>query len=270
MPKKPIKKKCDNDKFYTKPEVAEMCVGFLRNTLGIESYYVIEPSAGGGSFSSLLDCLAMDLVPEKEDIIQKDFFEWNSKGLPDKLLLLGNPPFGSANSLSKAFISHGIKEGVSTIAFVLPNTFRKYTTQKVFPSDWKLIGEMELPSQSFTLQGRDYHVPCVFQVWSCVEDGDDLREIKGREYTNDFSFVRKNANPDLFIFGAAPSKILRPEDVSKNNRGYYLTVTGDLDTFKGKAKNIDWKQFGNSSVNGGVSWFTKTEIVKVWEEYYGS
>lgn len=269
MPKNPIKKKSKDDKFYTKPAVAKECIDFLKCFIK-EDVLWIEPSAGNGSFSSQVDCLAYDIKPESENIMQQDWLSYKHTS-SGEWVMFGNPPFGSRNILTKKFILKGIEQGCTYIGFVLPSVFEKYTNQTIFPDNWKLLGEMILPVNSFLLDGEDYHVPCVFQVWSCSEDfTQNYRNVKGKEFTDKFSFVKKHECPDLFMFGAAPTKLISPDEVCKNNRGYYLTTKSPLDTFISQVKAINWKQYGKSSVNGGVSWFTKSEIIEIWEKHYGS
>ena len=273
MPKKKIVKKCENDKFYTKPDVAEMCLSFTKFTMGktFNTLEWVEPSAGNGAFSSLLECNAYDILPEKDGILEQDWFKYKHKG-SGSWGVIGNPPFGSRNSLSKKFIKHSIEEGCSVICFVLPKVYQKYTLQKVFPLNWKLIGEMELPHKSFTLEGEDYHVPCTFQIWveSSLSSKSCLRSVKGTEYCEDFAFTKKGVG-ELFMFGASPTKLIPSESVKENNRGYYLTSNISNDNLLHKIKQIEWKSRGKSSVNGGVSWFTKSEIIEIYKEkYYGS
>ena len=56
------------DKFYTQVEVAKECIDLVPelNTYDL----IIEPSAGHGSFSSQLNCIAYDIEPENKDIIK--------------------------------------------------------------------------------------------------------------------------------------------------------------------------------------------------------
>lgn len=55
------------DKFYTKEKTAKECISLIPE---LDTYdLIIEPSAGNGSFSSLLDCIAYDIEPEAESIV---------------------------------------------------------------------------------------------------------------------------------------------------------------------------------------------------------
>lgn len=265
MPVKPIEMKDTLDRFYTKDDVAKMCIDVVLDMFGEESLFV-EPSAGGGAFYHQLpeNKIGVDLSPSASGIIQSD---WLQFAVPENCIVMGNPPFGTRNSLTKAFIKHSLPKA-KVIAFILPSSYRKETTQAVFPQGWILAYSEQLPENSFLFDGEDYHVPCVFQVWvkkDFSEGLTDLRESsKVKVKTADFFFTKKE-EADFFVFGASPSKIIEKELVLPNNRGYYIKqLEGDVrDTFL----QIDWKAHANSSVSGGVAWYTKQEIINIYEEH---
>lgn len=128
---------------------------------------IIEPSAGSGAFSKQLKgCIALDLLPEDKSIIKADFFNWHPvPGIArSSILVIGNPPFGRQCSLALKFCAHAA-EFASSIAFVLPKSFKKTTIKNRMPKNFHLLLEKELEDNSFTLDGVDYSVPCVFQIW---------------------------------------------------------------------------------------------------------
>tara|TARA_B100002019_G_C21252797_1_gene592140 strand:+ start:1167 stop:1967 length:801 start_codon:yes stop_codon:yes gene_type:complete len=260
-------KKCVFDKFYTKESV----VSDLLCYLDIENYdLVIEPSAGNGAFSNNIvhkNFVAMDIEPDNSDIVKKDWFSYQIPENFNKVLIVGNPPFGDRNNLSKNFIKHALKFiNVETIAFVLPNVFKKHTNQKIMPEEFRLARVIDLPRDSFLLDGDDYHVPCSFFIWTKSEGISDFRfDIEKYRVHPDFNFVEKE-EADFYIMGASPSVIKNVEEVSTNNRGYYIKANIPIDVLKRNFKEIPWSKIGNSSVNGGVSWYTKHEIVKVYDD----
>ena len=82
--------KIDLDKFYTPISIAKKCI----SQINLNEYdTIIEPSAGSGSFSNLLNCIAYDIEPENEKIIKQDFFTI-SKIEGEHILFIGNPPLG--------------------------------------------------------------------------------------------------------------------------------------------------------------------------------
>ena len=95
--------KIENDKYYTPVDLAKYCIDKTFEIIGKENITdIIEPSAGNGSFSNQLDCTAYDLYPEGDNIIKQDYLKLD---LPYKegRLIIGNPPYGTANNLSVQF-----------------------------------------------------------------------------------------------------------------------------------------------------------------------
>lgn len=262
MPVKPIVKKSNLDQFYTKIEVAQLCMDYLYFYTNEDSIF-LEPSVGAGSFYNLLPFrkvgYEIDTNCSLNGVWIKDFLSVESLLFPKKLLVIvGNPPFGSRNKLTNAFIKQSVKFS-NIVAFILPNVYKKETMQRVFPADFSLVEDINLPKNSFLLDGKEYHVPCCFQIW-IKNYPINLREsVKEKSYTEDFIF-KKTGN--YFIFGAAPSKIILREQVTSNNRGYYLTPKTEkvIDNLR----NINWNNYALSSVNGNVSWFTKQMIIGIY------
>lgn len=185
------------DKFYTKPEVAQICLDAIPG--GVGSYDVaIEPSAGSGSFSSLVSgSLAFDLHPEGTGIIEQDWFAYERvRASRERVLVFGNPPFGQQNSISVKFINHAAGFA-DTVAFILPRSFKKPSVQNRLDKHLHLVFEMDVPKNAFTLEGQDYDVPCVFQVWEYDETKTRAKEAV--ELPAGFSFVKKDQEPHFSV-----------------------------------------------------------------------
>lgn len=265
------RQKSKHDKFYTKESVVSSLlphVDFSRYST------VIEPSAGAGAFSKLLphtNVIAMDIAPEHETIKQQDWLNFNLDEVKGPVLIIGNPPFGIRNVLSKAFIQKSLAPNVLTIAFILPNVFNKFTNQKVFPEEWSLLKIIPLPAESFSLNDVSYHVPCSFFIWERSSSGINFRAKKSEmvKVCDDFIFMRQKQGPNAFIMGAAPKTIKSLHDIESNNRGYYIQSLIPIEKLREKMALIEWKKYGNSSAKGGVSWFSKDEIIKIYNQIYG-
>ena len=113
--------KIQNDKYYTSKSLAHRCVLKTKQVIGshnITEY--IEPSAGAGVFLDFLDkpYIAYDIEPEDERIIKQD---WLTVDLDYKKgrCVIGNPPFGRANSLLKRFYKKST-EVADYISFIMP------------------------------------------------------------------------------------------------------------------------------------------------------
>ena len=65
--------KIEHDKYYTSTTLAKYCIDKTFEIIGKENIAeIIEPSAGNGSFSNQLECIAYDLFPEHKNIIKQD------------------------------------------------------------------------------------------------------------------------------------------------------------------------------------------------------
>lgn len=258
--------KVELDKFYTKKEVAIACIDYL----DLEEYdLIIEPSAGSGSFFNNINTnnkIGLDLFPENENIKQADWFKYSISQEYKNVLIVGNPPFGKRNHLSKKFIEHAASfENVKTIAFILPNVYNKHTLQKIVPKSFRLKDIINLPRNSFQINGEDYHVPCSFFIFD-KSNGNCLRfNPDNYKETKDWRYGTKD-DYDFFVMGASLKTVKdKPEET---NRGYYIKVKNgkSIETIKDNFKNGNWE--GYSSATGGVSWLTKPEVVKSYSEQY--
>lgn len=188
------------DKFYTKPEIVEVCIKTIREHLKIKkSDIIIEPSAGNGSFSKPLkdifnNVVALDIEPEDSSIIKQDFFDFDPKSYEGKIIhVIGNPPFGRQSSIAKKFIKKSATFA-DTISFVLPKSFKKESFQNVFPLQYHLISSIDLPVNSFKVNNSDYDVPCVFQIWKKKSIKRVIEEFEKPDF---YDFVKKEEDPDL-------------------------------------------------------------------------
>lgn len=178
-----------NDKFYTKREVAEELVKLLPTDFDI----VIEPSAGSGNFSDALKkifpkILSYDLMPEREDITEQDWLTLDKRQFDGKkVLVAGNPPFGTGGNLALQFIKEA--KFADTVAFILPKSFKKETLKDRVPREFHCVLEKDLEPNSFTLNGQNYSVPTVFQIW---QKSDTLRLVSKKVRTSKlFEFTTK-------------------------------------------------------------------------------
>ena len=211
--------KLNLDQYYTSDESAQHCIDKTREILGSLVTEIIEPSAGNGSFSNKLrKCIAYDLEPKADGIIQQDFLKLD---IPYKKgrLFIGNPPYGSRNNLAKAFCNKAFELG-DFVAFILPIS-QLNNTQSIYKFD--LIYSEDLGRQDYS--GRKIH--CCFNIYK-RPDG-ELNKIRkfGNSEILEILEIResiKNKNPkrnkivsgfdyDLAIcaWGAATGKRLEYE-----------------------------------------------------------
>ena len=190
------------DKFYTKSDIVNICIEIVTNNIIIdENDIIIEPSTGNGSFINGIKTITnnyafYDLEPEHNEIIQQDYLLFNpdeTKSKYDKIHIIGNPPFGRQSSLAIKFIKKSC-EFAETVSFILPKSFKKDSLKNKIPSKFHLIMEYDLPINSFLVNGTEYDVPCVFQIWKRMIDS---RPVIEKIEPLHFMFVTKTDSPDI-------------------------------------------------------------------------
>lgn len=269
------------DRFYTNIDIASHCIDILTDAIG-ESLldYVVEPSAGSGSFSTLLRArgshvTAFDIVPTGEWIIDEDFLSVTPEDTDSVTVFVGNPPFGERSATAKRFIAKCIELGADVIAFVLPNTFNKLTMQRVFPSGWRLVSATRLPKDSFhTPDGDGYGVPTSFFIWTTRDDispDTDLRAIK-YPVPPDWSYARLgDGTADLCINGNS-GKVRKPSEITNQKAEHFIRCSDGSEEGIAAVASVFEKARGDgiyridSSVNGGNYWIDRNELNRAYGE----
>jgi hypothetical protein len=251
------------DKFYTKPEVAELCVATLNNITDIDLW--LEPSAGAGVFLSRLPLprLGLDLEPDSHDIIQQDFFTY----IPPsnvKVAVIGNPPFGKNSNLAIKFFNHAAS-WATIIAFIVPKTFKKTSVQNKLNLDWVLQQELELPKNAFDLISDDnvistYDVPCVWQIWI---KGSRKKQILPTNHV-DWSWSTKNeANYAIRRVGGLAGKCFTEFSAYADSSHYFIKCTpsvySKINSLYSEFQEVDRNTAGNPSLS-------KSELVSIYSE----
>jgi hypothetical protein len=228
------------DKYHTPKELAKHCIDVV-NGLGLEITETIEPSAGNGSFSlQIPNCIAYDLEPEHESIIKQDFLKLE---LPYKKgrLFIGNPPFGTRNTLSVRFYKQATKMG-DYIGFILPVS-QYNNNQQMYEFD--LIHSEVLP----LIEYSGVKLLCCFSVFRRPKNGINTKAIDYKlndvfvgEYRRGGSYKK----PDTFDFamctyGSSVGKKI--EELGTFCQENYVIVKNEI--FKKKIldvmENTDWK-----------------------------
>lgn len=192
------------DKFYTTASTVDKCISSISTIYNWENFaQIIEPSAGNGSFLTKIPSekkIGIDISPEHENITKQDFFEYlpklseNKEDITnvnsDKILVIGNPPFGKVSSLAIRFFNHAA-EWATTIAFIIPRTFRRISVQNKLNKSFHLILDEEIATSPCSFS-PPMMVKCCFQIW---EKRDVEREsIKLATKHNDWIFLQFGPN----------------------------------------------------------------------------
>lgn len=256
-------KKDKNDKFYTNAKIAKECI----QELDLSKFdLIIEPSAGSGNFSNQIkDCLAFDIEPEHESIKKQDWLKINFDDFKknQKILVIGNPPFGEQNSLAVDFFNHSAKIA-DTIAFILPLPFKKDSVQNRLNLNFSFIKEKELPLDSFTLNNSTYKVPTVFQIWKRTISPRKKKKLK---MTTDLFEFTTNQEADIRIqrVGGNTGKATLLLDGSKTSN-YFIKnkTTYSNEEFVEIINNIT---FPSINFTVGPKSLPKGELILEIEEY---
>lgn len=236
-------KKVDNDQFYTKQDVSISLI----QKINLDKYkLVIDPCCGDGAFYSNINHnnkIAIDIDPKIKYAIKQDFLKWNYYGDINRkdILCISNPPFGKQGSLAIKFINK-CAEFSDTIAFILPLSFKKKSMIKKINKNFHLVFEQDLYKNSFVVNGEDYDVPCVFQVWENkythrIEKKDD--DPMGFQYVKDPT----KANLSVRRVGFYAGKAFFELNKSKESH-YFLKIDEDVDLIKlvDYLNSIEFKQ----------------------------
>jgi hypothetical protein len=190
----------EKDKFYTRPEIAKKFVDKINQISSLSSYdLVLEPAAGSGNILEYLpleNTLGMDLYPDSDIIIKKDFFDYYPTNFPlhmQRIACVTNPPFGKGymNPLAKKFFNHAA-QFCDLIAFIVPSKWHSsWKVHKQLNSNFGLYFSEILPKDSFVLNGESYNVNCCMQIWSKSSLGKNMRILKAPK--------TKHEDFDLFL-----------------------------------------------------------------------
>lgn len=257
------------DKFYTKESVVNTCMQSIQQNLNISTDdLIIEPSAGNGVFIPHIKSITQqyrfyDLEPEHPEITRQDYLLLPCNILKSefkKIHVIGNPPFGRQSSMAIQFIkkSCGFCDSIS---FILPKSFKKESLKKAFHARFHLIFEMDLPDKSFLVNGVEYGVDTVFQIWE--KKSDDRKMLEKVEPLH-FAFVSKNDNPDISFrrVGVYAGKI--DVDTEKSEQSHYFIKfdypnnNNTLDQYVEKLKNVTFQH--NNTV--GPRSISKQELIR--------
>jgi hypothetical protein len=251
------------DKYYTKPVIAEQCISAFKDNVTIgPNDYIIEPSAGNGAFIPGIKSLThkyyfYDLEPANDEIIKKDYLKGDYSDVGQNIHTIGNPPFGRQSSLAIQFIKMSCKFSKS-VSFILPKSFKKDSLKRAFPLNFHLIYEMDIPDNSFLVDGLEHNVPCVFQIW--IKEGHNRKVIETIE-TSQFMFVKKTDAPDISVrrVGVNAGAINTNTDQSIQSH-YFIKFTNQKTVDENISQLMKIKYEFNNTV--GPKSISKQELIK--------
>lgn len=252
--------KLNLDQYYTSDEVAQHCIDITKEILKEENITeIIEPSAGNGVFSKKIkNCIAYDIEPKDDSIIKQDFFKLD---IPYKKgrLFIGNPPYGSRNTLSVQFFKKCIKLG-DYIAFIQPIS-QLNNGQQMYEFD--LIYSEDLGMQKYT----DRYVHCCFNIYKRPITGELNKkpkiQIDGVTIIESRSGKNRPEKYDYAIchWGSSIGKNI--EDKHFAHEFYFIIEDEIKDKVINLLKNADWrKEYKMTSTPNLTQWQVKDYLNK--------
>ena len=257
-------KRKTTDQFYTSTEAVELCIKDIKELVGIHynTDLCIEPSAGSGAFIPKIKQLCKnaefyDIEPKHPNIKTLDYLEYNYSGTYPKVHIIGNPPFGRQSSLAIKFIKKSTPF-CNSISFILPKSFKKDSLQKHFPICFHLIKEIELPDDSFIVDGNPHTVPCVFQIWIKKSTN---RNVSVKLTPKNFKFVKKSEEHDISFrrVGVYAGKIDKDTEKKSIQSHYFIKFDNFSDELFKKLSSIEYNTKDDTV---GARSISKQELIK--------
>lgn len=250
--------KIKNDKYYTPPELAKYVVKKTCEIIGEENISeFIEPSGGNGVFLDFLPngTYSCDIEPEDDRIEEQNYLELDLEYKKGRCVI-GNPPFGTRNTLSVKFYKKSIQVA-DYISLILPisqlnNNQQMYEFDMIYSED---LGER---------QYSDRKVHCCLNIYKRPLSGFNNKpkyKLKDVKIIESRLGSKKPKEYDLKIcaWGGTIGKILTEED-KDYAKEFYLIINNDKfkDLIINKIKEAKWED---------IYPMTKTPNLLQWQVY---
>ena len=257
------------DKYYTKDIIVDLCLNYVKTNIKInDTDLIIEPSAGNGAFINGIKSLTnnyifYDIEPENDEIIKQDYLLYDYSKYKNNIIhIIGNPPFGRQSSLAIQFIKKSC-EFCNSLSFILPKSFKKESLKKTFPLNFHLIIEIDLPYYSFLVNGQEYNVDTVFQIWV---KKDHQREVTEKIKPVNYKFVKISESPDISFrrVGVYAGKI--DTDIVKSEQSHYFIKFTNDKSINENLEALKHVKFEHNNTVGPRS-ISKPELIIEFNKY---
>jgi hypothetical protein len=269
----------EKDQIFTPESTANKCYEIFCKKIkemneNEKDFYYIEPSAGNGSFMSVLPksrVIGMDIEPKREDIMMHDYLIWRPQD-KKKYIVFGNPPFGLRGHLALQFINHSY-EFADYVCFILPQLFdsdgKGVPRKRVI--GFHLIHTEKIDSTFYDPENKETKINVVFQIWSKHnKNGDyELKETKTDSLLLKIYSLSDGGTPsstrnkkmielcDVYLpstcFGKENMKCYDSFDKLPGRKGYGIVFHKNKDLMIEKSYNIDWGNISFSSTNSAFN-----------------
>jgi hypothetical protein len=198
------------------------CVKTTKRTLAGHRFdRIIDPCVGPATYLDSIrkyfrgvEISCSDIDPQESWIEQRDFLEnpHFEEAPKERILTFCNPPFGGL-VLSDAFIRNVLKFSQAA-AFIIPRSYmnRDHSYSLAEDDCWRIIEEVELPADIFTVNGKPFSWKCILQIWWRGDSPRRNTAPQQIEATRGYSLVTAKTSrvvPDLWIvkMGAKAGKV---------------------------------------------------------------
>jgi hypothetical protein len=264
------------DKFYTNDTTVDKCMNILYSKFDYSDFdLTIEPSAGNGAFLKKIigRYQAFDIEPESENITKMDFFNYKPDNELNKILVVGNPPFGKCSSLAVKFFNHsaGFAE---VIAFIIPRTFRRISIQNRLDLNFELVEDIEL-SVNPCCFSVPVSVKCCFQIWK--RNKTPRQKIPLNMTHPHFSFVSNGPNDEnsqptppstadfaIKAYGGKCGEICEKDLYKLRPKSWHFIKCNsiiDLENLKKNFKSLDYKISNDSARQNSIG---RSDLVNLY------
>lgn len=266
----------DLDQFYTKQEIAIICIEYLKkylieNKIDVNKYIFIEPSVGNGSFFNNINFNKIGIDIDKNisssNILNQNYLTF-FPNFNNKYIVIGNPPFGLRGNLALRFINHSYNFA-DIVAFILPPLFTSdgKGSPKQRIQNYNLVFSKELPINSFIYpNGKEVNISTVFQIYSKITKLIENKKESCSDYIKIYSVSdggtsgttrnkKQIGKCDFYLPSTCFSEMKLYFDFENlpYRRGYGIKILKNKELVVNKIKNINWKEVAFLSTNSALN-----------------
>lgn len=269
------------DQFFTKSNIASECVQYLNSIFDLNKFdLIIEPSAGRGDFVKALPTdklLAIEIDPElckDNSYLCKSWFDYEPDYLDKKILVVGNPPFGTQNKKSVDFFNHAAKFA-EVIAFIIPRTWNKQSIHNRLDKNFILSYSKDLDDNCF-YGDKFTTVKCCFQIWSkSIVPRIKINKIISHPHWEFLPYINmgnnilippQNADFVILAYGSKSGQISDDLTKWKPKSVHFIKSKIDLNELKYRFLNLDFSCANNSARQSSLC---KNDLVRLYTDKYG-
>lgn len=227
------------EQYYTNADTVDLCLSEVQKHIDLTGKRILEPCGGTGEFIKGFQRIGIDdsfiesydIEPKHPMVQEANYLETDFTSVCGGFVTITNPPFGRASSLAKKFFNHAA-DHCDYICYLIPKSWRKWTTQNSLDKRFHLIADIEMPKNCFYLpdgtENKKDVLNTVFQIW-------EKRETKRKKIKiPDNGLIKKIQPSKKTVLDKNSKKVQRPDKITGAN--FQMIVFGHS---CGKCKRLD-------------------------------